>query len=87
MSLVTSTEGMGLEMEAGDDGADHGVCEAIKAAVRAGLYRAAARANPRGASVWNTLAEPYSRHAAHHLDRAIFRLGADAAGPDARGED
>lgn len=74
-----------MDME-GEDGADHGVCEAISAAVRAGLYRAAARANPRGASVWNTLAEPYSQMATVSLTEAIFRLGADCAGPDARGE-
>lgn len=73
-------------MEAGDDGADHGICEAIEAAVQAGVFRAAARLNPKTARVWNTLAEPYSKRAATLLDDAIIRVGADCAGPDARGE-
>lgn len=87
MSLVTSTEGVGLDMEAGDDGADHGICEAIEAAITAGRLRAAARKSPKTASVWNALADPYTRRAATLLSDAIFRLGADAAGPDARGEE
>ena len=74
-------------MEAGDDRADHGICEAISLAVKAGVFRTAARLNPKTASVWNALAAPYTSRAATLLDGAIFRLGADAAGPDARGED
>lgn len=73
-------------MEAGEDGADQAIVQAIQEAVQAGVFRRAARHNPASARVWNTLAEPYSQRAATLLAVAMFRVGADASGPDARGE-
>lgn len=72
-------------MEAAD-GIDHAIVEAIQEAVSSGIFRRAARLNPKSAEVWDTLAEPHSQRAAILLDSAIIRLGADASGPDARGE-
>ena len=72
-------------MEAAD-GIDHGIVQAIREAVLAGVFRRAARFNPKSAAVWNHLAEPHSQRAATLLDVAIHRLGADSSGPDARGE-
>lgn len=72
-------------MEAAD-GIDQGIVEAMRAAVTAGVFRRAARLNPKTAETWNRLAEIYSRMAATMLESAIHRLGADASGPDARGE-
>lgn len=72
-------------MEAAD-GIDQGVVEAIEAAIAAGVFRRAARLSPRTAETWNSFAEPYTNRAATLLDGAIHRLGADASGPDARGE-
>jgi len=74
-------------MEAGDDGADQAIVDAIYFAVRAGLYRGLARNRPQSAGAWNALAKPHSDRAATLLNNAITRLCVDDAGPDARGED
>lgn len=74
-------------MEAGEDGADQAIVQAIQEAVQAGVFRRAARHNPASARVWDTLAEPYSQRASNLLDLAIRKLGAEDAEPFARGEE
>ncbi len=68
------------------DGVDFGIAEAIEEAVRAGVFRAAARLNPKSAPTWDRLAEPHTDRAATLLDGVMRRLGVEDAGPFARGE-
>jgi hypothetical protein len=84
---MLDSEADGLDMEAGDDGADQAIVQAIQEAVLAGAFRSAARHNPKSARVWDTLAEPYSRRVAALLETAIRTLGAEDAEPFARGEE
>lgn len=63
---------------------DAAVSLAIAEAVKAGVFRRAARTNPKSAAVWKPLAEDHSRRAATLLNDAMQRLDADCGGPCSR---
>ena len=52
---------------------DPNIEQAISEAVKAGVFRRAARLNPGSARIWNALAEPHSRRVATILDDIIGR--------------
>jgi len=69
-----------------ESGLDYGIRLAIIEGARAGLHRSAARQNPKTAATWDGFAEVHTKRVAALLGSAIKRLGAEDAGPCARGE-
>lgn len=68
------------------EGVDEKIVQAIIEGARAGKYRAAARLIPRMAEMYEGAAEVFAGKATTLLGDAIRRLGAEDAGPFARGE-
>jgi hypothetical protein len=60
---------------------DELIYEAIMEGARAGVYRRAARLNPKTAGTWQSFAELHSERAVALLCDAMTRLDAGGAGP------
>lgn len=65
---------------AADWEADEAIAEAIQEGIKAGVFRHAARLNPRTAAAWNCHGDMHSERVQALLGEAMDRLGVDGAG-------
>lgn len=80
--MTPATAGFQVEGHDGDE-----VGEAIRAAVKAGTYRRAARLNLKFKTLYERLAAPHSALATDALKRLLDRQGAKAPGRSCRSGD
>lgn len=64
--------------------ADARIVEAIEEGIRAGVYRRAARLNPKTARTWQSFADLHSERVQALLDEMLNGPDADVAGPCSR---